>query len=244
MYRQIFEILSMSAKKTADAALAVAEEALNKVYVMQRGNPALLFAVVIVLGYIFFVNYYVVGKPDKSQYILEMYHNKNIRVGVVALIILGMSGVFGIGFSHLATILAFAYVTSYVTLRDIKEGMENNNFKDKSNFSMELSSDQMKRLTDKLMNATSKLYTNKSKMNEDDEQDVENMTDFPESRSGQRCTPCAKGSRKSFNPRPYVPDSPLMGIGNDKLPPMGVDFLSAPSGVFTQSQIGYQLGFS
>jgi hypothetical protein len=238
MYIPVF-FRKMSAKKTADAALAVAEEALNRVYALQRGNPALLLAVVVILGYLFYINHYVLDNPQKSQYILNMYHNRHARAAIITVIVLGMSGVFGPGFTHLSTILGFAFVASYVTIRHLKEGMED---APKGKLDVgSMNSKQMNDLTAKLNHITNQLNSRKAGK---EKEKVEKMTNFPSSRSGSRCTPCPGGSRQPFNPRPYEPKSRLMGIGNDRLPPMGVDFLSAPSGVFTQSQIGYQFGFT
>ena len=68
---------------------------------------------------------------------------------------------------------------------------------------------------------------------------------FPLSHDQPRCLPCSNGSAsQSFNPEPYKPNSNLQGIGNDTLPPIGVDFLSDPAGVYSQSQIGYQFGMT
>lgn len=234
----------MSAKKTADAALAVAEEALYKVNTFHRSNPFLMLTIIFLLGYLLYINYYVVHNPERSKYIIDMYHNTNVRVALIAMIVLGMSGVFGSSLSHLSTIVAFAYVTTYVVLRDFREGMEDGP-------SIDPNSQEMNKLATKLAKVANQLYDGKAKLaiipNDTDdtkEETKEEMDNFPKGRDGPRCTPCAGGSRKAFNPKPYTPDSPLMGIGNDKLPPMGVDFLSAPSGVYTQSQIGYQFGFS
>jgi len=248
----------MSAKKTAEAALAVSEEALQRVYAMQRGNPVLLLAVVVVLGYLFYINYYVVKDPNKSAYVLSMYHNANLRMGIISILVLGMSGVFGQGFTHLSAILGFAYVTSYVTVKNLSEGMEDT--------PKDLGDVKLSHLHKKLSQVAEQMYKNSdmAKQHVDkrekekamasaapvqpDEMPVKesmgNMSNYPLSHPDPRCTPCPNGSRMPFNPRPHEPDSPLMGIGNDRLPPMGVDFLSAPPGVYSQSQIAYEMGMS
>lgn len=226
----------MSAKKTADAALAVAEEALNKVYSLQSSSPILLVVVIFVLGYLYYINYVVVKDSQKSYAVLDMYHNANLRMGVATLIVLGMSGVFGHKFVHFSTILAFAYVFSYTTVKNLRENMENQDAKQPS----------LVTLQKKLSDVTSELKKKKDRNNGNDQPQpmpddmsagIEGMENYP------KCTPCNRGNRE-FNPQPYEPDARLMGIGNDKLPPMGNDFLSAPPGVYSQSQIAYEMGMS
>jgi DNA-binding transcriptional MerR regulator len=238
----------MSAKKSADAALVIAEEALRNVHSLQKGNPLLLLAIIFVLGYIFYVNYYLVKDSSKSNFILQMYHNTNVRIAIISLIVLGMSGIFGFGISRLSTILAFTYVTTYVTLKDLKESMEDGdgNVKKKNNEKenkkienqLEEQSKEIKKLQEKL-DKMKKLH-----QNDDEKEDLENMENYPLGRDGAYCKPCSNGTQTAFNPRPYETNSPLQGIGNDNLPPMGVDFLSAPPGVYSQSQIAYQFGMS
>lgn len=260
----------MSAKKTADAALAVSEEALNRVYSIERGSPVLLLTVILVLGYLFYLNYFIVEDPKQSSYILKLYHNNHVRMAVISLIVLGMSGVFGFGFSRLSAIIGFSYMSSYLIIRNIYDSKEN--MEDMNEMSDSKLSDLQKKLSDmagKMYKSRESLVQNKTDMAQKHSEDretrrksrdseekvvvqpdiitkesMEPMSNFPLSRPEPRCTPCQKGSRSAFNPRPFEPDSPLMGIGNDNLPPMGVDFLSAPPGVYSQSQIAYEMGMS
>jgi hypothetical protein len=240
----------MSAKKTAEAALAVSEEALRHVYSIQRSKPSLLVVVVFVLGYLYYINYFVAVDTTKVNFIIEFYKNTNLRMAIISIIILGMSGVFGIGFTHFSTIIGFAYVTSYITLKNLDESMENMENMENSNVGNKKENVNMKMdnnmdLHKKILEISKKISERSlaSKMNPQDIQE-EKMSDYSEnplSRSKQSCTTCEDGARSIFNPTPHEPMSPLMGIGNDNLPPMGVDFLSAPPGIFSQSQIAYDM---
>ncbi len=171
-------------------ALHVAKEALERVHKLETTNLFLLVVVVLSLGYVLYINLYVEPHHDERAKIMAFYNHAYARSILIGLLLLGMSGIMGPTMRTSSVMLAFVFVSTYITLRHLS---------------------------------------------------TENFTPkYPISHDDPLCVPC-KG-KGMFNPRPYKPDSNIQGIGNDKLPPTGVDFLSDPPGVYSQSQISYQLG--
>lgn len=205
------------AKRTSEAALSVAQEALSQVQALERGSPVVFLVLVLLLGYIYFVNFYLVAKdPNDVKMMMDIYGNKTIRSIVTTLILVGMSGMLGHSMQVIAVMTAFVFVATYITVKHLlvkhKEGY------------------------------------------------AEYMQGMPQMQQGQqgppgiyplgypepRCLPCTNGSsNQAFNPKPYRPDDSVLGIGDpDQLPPTGVDFLSDPPGVYTQSGIAYEFGMA
>ena len=48
----------------------------------------------------------------------------------------------------------------------------------------------------------------------------------------------------SFNPKPYRDDEPLIGISDQEIPPDGMNFMSQPSGAYTDSGTSYAIGMN
>lgn len=206
------------AKRTSEAALSVAQEALSQVQALESGSPVVFFVLVILLGYVYFVNFYLVQKsPGDMKVIMDIYGNKMIRSVVVSLILLGMSGMFGHAMKTISVMLAFVFVATYITLKhllpDHKEGF----------------TEYMAGMPGTLPGPPQGP-----------------PGQYPLGYPDPKCLPCSNGSaNQMFNPQPYRPDDSVLGIGDpDQLPPAGVDFLSDPPGVYTQSGIAYEFGLA
>lgn len=226
----------MSAKKTADAAIIIAEEALTRVQSAHRASPISVLIVLLGIAYIAAVNYTNVPLPAL---------NKHAKIGIMSILLVGMVGMFGRTLERIFMVACVVFVASLLMSRHINhvEGMEDSPKK------VDDPEKKLKELHARLSELTAKMSQVKKKtdVNPDEPmvEKMENMGNMPIGYDGAgSCTPCQGGIRDSFGPKPFTPSSDVMGEGNDSLPPMGVDFLSAPPGVYAQSQIGYGFGMA
>jgi len=223
----------MSAKKTADAAIIIAEEALTRVQAAHRASPISVLIVLLGIAYIAAVNYTNIPLPAL---------NKHAKIAILAILMVGMVGMFGRTLERIFMVACVVFVASLLMSRHSNqvEGMEDAPKK------VDDPEKKLKELQARLSELTAKISQVKKKTDVNpDEPMVETMSNMPIGYDGAgSCTPCQGGIRDSFGPKPFTPSSDVMGEGNDSLPPMGVDFLSAPPGVYAQSQIGYGFGMA
>jgi hypothetical protein len=193
----------MSAKRTANAAMVVAEDALRRVRALESGEGLLTvtLALVLGLGYVYYINY-MVGQ-GRAQEVMNMTSHPYLRIGIATVVMLGLSGMFGRALQVAATVVGFSFLAGHLFLHHAA-------------------------LARPMIGAAPK----------------EGFSPYPIGISQPRCLPCTNG-KNMFNPRPYRPDSPALGIGDpDRLPPSGVDFLSDPPGVYTQSGLAYEFNMA
>lgn len=109
----------MSSKRTAHAAMVVAEDALRRVRNLESGEGLLTVTLMIVisLGYLYFVQY-TMENNDSSNMInsLDIYRHPYLSVITVTLIVLGLSGMFGRSLQIVSSIAGFSFAVGHIFL--------------------------------------------------------------------------------------------------------------------------------
>lgn len=110
----------MSAQRTADAALTVAEDALRRIRHLETGESHILITLGVLLSLV--LVYYVQTQNKESLDTLQALMNHRwVRNVTVTVIILGLSGLLGRSFQIFASVIGFTLVFCLIMMSSTKK---------------------------------------------------------------------------------------------------------------------------
>ena len=110
----------MSAHRTAEAALTVAEDALRRVRIVETGESHILITLGVLISLV--LVYYVQTQNKESLDILQaLLNHRWVRNITISLIILGLSGLLGRSFQIFANVIGFTLLFCLLILPPAKK---------------------------------------------------------------------------------------------------------------------------